>query len=528
MENHSKLRILFVEDLPSDTELAERTLSKHGIEFHSIRVETSEEFSKQLVEFSPDIVISDYNLPMFDGMQALKILIDFDDTIPFIIFTGSLNEETAVKCMKAGATDYVLKDRIRRLPFSLRDAISKKHALMAKEKAESSLRESEGRLKLALEVSEHGFWDWDMDSDEVYFSPGWYSMFGYGPDELPGTLDSWKSLLHPDDRDRVVSRLLGQLKKLEIFQMDFRMQSRSGRWVWVTGRGKPFDVDDKGVPHRAIGTFIDITSRKLAEQQMLRARMAAEEANRYKNELLANISHELKTPLSSVIGFSDVLLEGLSGSLNQRQKSHIQTIHKNGIRLLDLINKMLDLSRIESGKMDLVFENFDPGYIIQVVLSRTSSLAAKKDIEISAYIEPDVMVIVGDVEKVMEILYNLVENSLKFTHEGGTISINAWKEGKWVCISVSDSGIGIKDEDKERIFEPFVQVDGSATRKQGGVGLGLMLVREYVKMHKGEIHVESEWGKGSKFTLKLPANPPVFSQEISQEKSISDYSYSNK
>ncbi|WP_292468561.1 response regulator [Methanolobus sp.] len=118
MVKDSGLRILFVEDIPSDTELAERALFKQDIEFESMRVETIEEFSKQLEEFSPDIVISDYSLPVFDGMQALKILLDFDDSIPFIILTGSLNEETAVTCMKAGATDYVLKDRIKRLPFS--------------------------------------------------------------------------------------------------------------------------------------------------------------------------------------------------------------------------------------------------------------------------------------------------------------------------------------------------------------------------------------------------------------------------
>ncbi|WP_292466883.1 PAS domain-containing sensor histidine kinase [Methanolobus sp.] len=394
--------------------------------------------------------------------------------------------------------------------------------MAAKDKAEISLRESEGRLTLAMEVSEHGFWDWDMDSNNAYFSSGWYSMFGYSPDELPGTFEAWKSLLHPDDKDFVVSKLLEQLNKLEAFQMDFRMQGRSGRWVWVTGRGKPFEVDCEGVPHRAIGTFVDITSRKLAEQQMLRARIAAEEANRYKNELLANISHELKTPLSSVIGFSDVLLEGLSGSLNQIQKDHVSTIYKNGNRLLDLINKMLDLSRIESGEMDLHFQSFDPGYIIHVVLSRTSSMAAKKDIVINTMIDPDVASITADADKITAILYNLVENSLKFTHEGGTISINTRKVGDRFYISVSDTGIGIKDEDMDRIFDPFVQVDGSASRKQGGAGLGLMLVREYVKMHKGAIHVESEYGKGSIFTLELPIYPPALSWNLSHDTSVRD------
>ncbi|MEZ5334597.1 MAG: ATP-binding protein [Methanolobus sp.] len=487
---------------------------KAGNKFESVRVETSEDFSKQLIEFVPDIVISDYSLPVFDGMQALQLLLDFDDSIPFIVSTGSLNEETAVKCMKAGATDYVLKDRIKRLPFAVREAIDKKVALQAKDKAECSLRKSEERLKLAMEVSEHGFWDWNMDTNEAYFSPGLYSMLGYSPEEIPGTFDSWQSLVHPDDKEDVFSNLLPQLTSLKTFQMDFRMQKQSGEWIWVTGRGKPFDIDPSGVPHRAVGTFINITSRKIAEEQMLRARIAAEEANRYKNELLANISHELKTPLSSVIGFSDVLLEGLSGPLSPVQKDHVMTIHKNGNRLLDLINKMLDLSRIESGEMDLTFETFDPVYIVNVVLSRTNTLASKKNICIKTRFDQDAGSLTADTDKITAILYNLVENSLKFTHEGGSVQISTLKEEPHLMISVSDSGIGIKEEDLDRIFEPFVQVDGSTIRKQGGAGLGLMLVMEYTKMHNGEVYVSSEYGKGSIFTVKLPLSPAKYPAKI--------------
>lgn len=517
MEKQCCLRILFVEDLPSDTELAERTLLRQGIIFESVRVENSEDFSKQLIDLSPDIVISDYSLPRFDGMQALKILLDFDDSIPFIVVTGSLNEETAVKCMKAGATDYVLKDRIKRLPFAVMEAIDKKVALQAKEKAEISLRKSEERLKLAMDVSEHGFWDWDMDTNEAYFSPGWYSMFGYSPGELPATFDTLESLIHPDERDDVIPVLLEKLKCLDSFQMDFRMHARSGAWIWVTGRGKPFEVDENSVPHRAIGTFIDITAGKTAEEQMLRARIAAEEANRYKNELLANISHELKTPLSSVIGYSDVLLEGLSGALTPAQREHVMTIHKNGNRLLELINKMLDLSRIESGEMNLVFETFDPVYIINVVLSRISPLASKKNIHVRTRFDRETGIITADADKITAIVHNLVENALKFTPKGGSVSIVTAKEENFLKISVSDSGIGIKEDDLERIFEPFVQLDGSASRRQGGAGLGLMLVQEYVKMHQGEIHVSSEYGKGSTFTVKLPVSPTKIQAKQSGE-----------
>jgi PAS domain S-box-containing protein len=409
--------------------------------------------------------------------------------------------------MKEGATDYILKDRIRRLPYSVREALDKKEAYLAKDKAESSLRESEERLKLAIDVSGQGFWDWDMDTDKVYYSQGWYSMFGYSPGELPETFDAWKSILHPDDRDIVLSRLLDNLRNREIFQMDFRMCSSDGTWIWVTGHGKPFDIDEENVPHRAIGTCIDINDRKLAEQQMVKARIAAEEANQYKNELMANITHELKTPLSSVIGFSDVLLEGMPGQLNDDQKEYLSIINKSGSRLLELVNRMLDLSMIESGKMDVSYESFNPEYVLSIVLKRASSMAAKKNICVNSAVEDGLEEIIADADKVTEMLYNLVENSLKFTPEGGKISISVKEKGGNVYFAVSDTGIGIENKDMDRIFEPFVQVDGSTSRKQGGVGLGLMLVREYVRMHNGDVHVESEYENGSTFTLKLPRTP---------------------
>jgi len=522
MEYDSGLRILFVEDVPSDMELAERILRKDGLLFSSIRVENTAEFLKQLDEFRPDLIISDYSLPAFDGMHALKLLLEYDSGIPFIVLTGSLNEETAVKCMKEGATDYVLKDRIKRLPYSVRDALDKKDTLAAKEAAEVSLRESEERLNLAIDVSGQGFWDWDMDTDKVYFSQGWYSMLGYSPGELPETFDAWKSILHPEDRNFVLSRLLDNLRNREIFQMDFRMCSSDGTWIWITGHGKPFGIDENNVPHRAVGTCIDITDRKFAEQQMVRARIAAEEANQYKTELLANISHELKTPLSSVIGFSDVLMEGIPGKLNDSQREYLSIINKSGNQLLELVNRMLDMSMIESGRMDLSYESFSPDYVLSIVLKRTSSMAAKKNICVNSIVDPGLEEIIADADKVTEMLYNIVENSLKFTHEGGKMSISVKENGGDVYFEVSDTGIGIEKKDMERIFEPFVQLDGSTKRKHGGVGLGLMLVREYAKMHHGEVLVESEYGKGSTFTLKLPRVPENQILNIQKSQEVDD------
>jgi signal transduction histidine kinase len=162
---------------------------------------------------------------------------------------------------------------------------------------------------------------------------------------------------------------------------------------------------------------------------------------------------------------------------------------------------------IESGKMDVIYESFSPEYVLSIVLKRTSSMAAKKKVCVNSAVDQNLEEIIADADKVTEMLYNLVENSVKFTPEGGKISISVTENGGDVYFTVSDTGIGIEKKDMERIFEPFVQLDGSTSRKQGGVGLGLMLVREYAKMHNGDIRVESEFGNGSTFTLKLPRTP---------------------
>ncbi|MDP2217506.1 MAG: PAS domain-containing protein [Methanolobus sp.] len=628
MEENNQLRILFVEDMPSDMELAERELTKNGISFVSIRVETRDEFIKNLDSFKPDLVISDYSLPSFDGMQALKLLLEHDGTIPFIVFTGSMNEETAVACMKAGATDYIIKEYTKRLPFAVREALLKKKMSLSRDRAEKelaqkkeelnnyfdnaldlfcivstdglfvrlnkawervlglrveelegktildfvhpddlrttadvfsllqngkeisgfvnrfrcidgsyrwiewksspkdnliyaaarditdrkqaedALKESEERLQLAMEVSEHGFWDWDMDSNKAYFSPKWYTILGYEPNELAMNFGTWSGLLHPDERDIVLESLMAHLRALQYFKMDYRMRSKSGEWVWVTGRGRSFKVDGNGVPHRAVGTYVDITRRKKAEEQMLLARIAAEEANRSKSEFLGNMSHELRTPLSGVIGFSDILLEELSAGMNETQIKYISTINRSGNQLLHIINKILEISCIDSGSMCIRLDRLSIHSAVEHTYTSLNSLAVRKRIELRTDIDSRLTEITADVEKFKSILYNLVENSIKFTPEGGIVTIRAIPEVNHIKISVSDTGIGIPDQEKGRIFEPFFQVDSSASRSYGGTGLGLMLVKEYVKMHEGTIWVESEPGKGSTFTFIIPIGTP--------------------
>ena len=875
MTDSQALKILFVEDVPEDLELAKRKIKSSGIEFESFLAEHEEDFLKGLYEFKPDVIISDYMLPEFDGMRALELALTYNSNIPFIILTGSMNEEIAVEAMKAGATDYILKERINRLPFAIREAIDVKKALVEKKlamdalrsmseivqqspfsvisttlegiitswnngaerifgyksdealgknvsllyhaddkevlqndviepllakgynqvqtrllrkggkpfigslslwivkdgagnpvgmvgytfditreveaenelrikdqaiesdidgivlldlngnityanssalrmwgydnqeevigrkvkdftvsdsdgelileelqkhafksefnaqrkdgsefpvllsasrimdedgkvisymgslvdftekkkadealetsekmyrllaentmdciwsmgmdlvftysnyaihdilgyfpeewvgsnlqdhcdeenfvkmlkyvsigmenapstesilfqvemldkkgnsvpveimgkiifdekgapvsiqgtsrditkrvHAENALKESEERLELALMVSEHGFWVWDLDQDDFYFNPKSYTMLGYEDDEFPMSIDAWGKLMHPDDRKQVIPEIIDCVENGNPFSFEIRMASKDGDWTWVLAKGNTFNL--KSGKHWAIGTLVDITERKKTEEQMLLARIAAEEANRCKNELLANMNHELRTPLNSIIGFSGVLLDGSLGQVSAEQEKYLRLMNNEGHRLLSLINHVLDLSKIESDGLTLNFSNFDPVLVAENVMESIQMLARKKNIRTSMSVDRDIGIITADVDKFREILYNLIENALKFTPEEGNIIVVMNRRDDDLEVSVQDTGIGIAEEDRERIFDAFVQVDGSNTRRYGGAGLGLVLVREYLKMHNGCIRVESETGKGSKFIFKIPVYP---------------------
>lgn len=234
------------------------------------------------------------------------------------------------------------------------------------------------------------------------------------------------------------------------------------------------------------------------------ANVRLREMDRLKSEFLANMSHELRTPLTAIIGFSELLVDRVMGEINDEQAGCIENVLTSGQHLLKLINDILDLSKIEAGKMELHLETFELSFIIDFVRKTISSLAEKKGLALKVDIAEDIPHIYADPGKIKQLLINLVGNAIKFTPEGGTITIGAeFKDGCFI-ISVADTGIGIRQEDRDRIFQEFQQAEGSTSREYGGTGLGLTLTRKLTEMHGGKIELESEHGKGSKFTVYIP------------------------
>ncbi len=244
---------------------------------------------------------------------------------------------------------------------------------------------------------------------------------------------------------------------------------------------------------------------KAAVVQAKKMAVRAEYANRVKNEFLTNMSHELRTPLNSVIGFSDMLLTGLKGDLTDGQLRYVSNVKNSGVHLLNLINDILDISKIESGNVKLIHEKFNIYELMLEIYNIILPQASNRYIDVEIEEPHEKLEVWADKSKTKQVIFNLLGNAIKFSSERGKVSVYFKKiDYRWVETTVEDNGIGIPEDQYEVIFDPFIQVDGSTSRKYGGTGLGLGLAKKIVQMHGGTIHVESEVGKGSRFMFTLP------------------------
>ena len=251
---------------------------------------------------------------------------------------------------------------------------------------------------------------------------------------------------------------------------------------------------------------IDVMTETLEQSSktLRKKNVQLEEATQAKSEFLAHMSHELRTPLNVIMGFSELMLDGVSGKVNKEQRQCLNDIWGGGQHLLGLVNDILDLSKIESGKMELKLRDIELPSVTESLRSEIMPMLAPRKQSLDIKAEKGLPLVRADRAKVTQVLLNLLSNSSKFTPDGGKLRVEAVRENNWCRVSVIDNGIGIKQEDQERIFEPFCQLDSALEKEERGTGLGLTIARQIVEKHGGRIWVESEYGKGSRFTFTLP------------------------
>jgi PAS domain S-box-containing protein len=365
---------------------------------------------------------------------------------------------------------------------------------------------SEEKFRNIFEGAIEGIKVADINTKKFKFvNPALCSMLGYTEEEL---LQMKTIEIHPqNDLEYVLSELGAQERGEKTLLSSIPCQRKDGTTIYVDMSIFYAMID--GIKC-TVGFYTDVTDLEKIEDEMRDAKIAkftAEESNRVKSEFLATMSHELRTPLNSIIGFSDLMICGSVGEMADKQKKFLDNISLSGKHLLSLINNILDLSKIEAGKMELDYERFDVYATIDEVKQLVSPLADKNGVKLEILKDESLEKIDADRVKFKQILFNLASNAIKFTPRRGEVTIIAVKVNDKVQFSVKDTGIGISEEDRNKLFQPFTQIESTINRRYEGTGLGLSLVKRMVELHGGSVWVESELGKGTTFTFELPLEP---------------------
>jgi len=635
------LKILFNEDVPLDAELIWRELTKNEISFKKLLVDNKKDFIEGLKSFDPDLIISDYSLPQFTGMQALLIRNEISPLTPFILVTGSNNETVAVDCMRAGADDYILKDNLSRLGPAVVNSLNKKELLKEKKQIEAELIQSEERFRGFYGNVTIGMYRTTKNGKIIMANPALVKMLGfetfdeleqrnlekegYEPDyprsvfletiekhnEIIGLESAWhkrdgstifvresarairdeqgqilyfdgtiediterklaeeaisqeRSMLRTlidnlpdpiyvldincrkviannadvknigaDSEDEVLGKtdielfpgevglrghavneeIISSGKEMLELEEDFIDKDGVRRWLLTT---KIPLRNNHGTITGLVGIGHDITERKQNEKELIRAKEKAEEGDRLKSAFLTNMSHEIRTPMNGILGFTELLKEPLLTV--EEQQGFIQTIQISGARMLNTINSIVDISKIESGLISVNIKETNLNEKIEFTYKFFKPEVESKGLKFlfKTGLPTNEAIINTDNEKVYGILTNLVRNAIKFTYEGSIEFGYVLKSDSEIVersrnaeleFFVKDTGVGIPENQKELIFGRFRQGSESHNRGYEGSGLGLSISKSYAEMLGGKIWVESEEGKGSTFYFTIPYNP---------------------
>jgi len=372
--------------------------------------------------------------------------------------------------------------------------------------AQRRLQASEATYRLILEEATDMITRLNPDGTTTLVSPAVRQILGYEPEEIIGQRSI--DFAHPDDLPSVIAATREAQANGSMATFEHRRRHRDGHFVWLESRVRFLVHPQTGAPDGAIAISREIGQRKEFEQELLAARERAELASKTKSRFLANMSHELRTPLNAIIGFSDIMMREMFGPIgNERYTEYVRIVNESGGLLLELINDVLDMSRIEAGKYRLNVEDFEIREPIDAVVQMLSNRAMEKHLIIETRLTPPDLRAVADKRVLTQILLNLMSNAVKFTDAGGRIEVGATAGKTDVRLWVSDTGIGIPPEFLSRIAEPFEQAANDMTRAHGGSGLGLALVKSLVALHGGAFAITSVLREGTCVTVTLPLEP---------------------
>ena len=371
--------------------------------------------------------------------------------------------------------------------------------------AEEALKSSEERYALVIDASEQGIWDWNVETNEVFFSEQWKKQIGYNDHELKNDFNTWIEHLHPDEREycqNAVSAYLNQ--PVEHFFLEFRFRHKDGTYRWIHNKASSLK-NDEGKVIRMFGTHKDITERKIADAKILEINKQLTELNATKDKFFNIIAHDLKSPFNSIVGFSELLVDMARDKDYDEMGKYAGIIHQSAHRAIDLLVNLMEWARSQTGRIEFNPEIFEMDELINNVVELLSDNAAQKSIKISKTM-PSKGIAKADKAMISTVLRNLIANSIKFTKPGGEIILSVTENNSEITVAVRDNGIGIPAHLTAKLFRLDESFTTRGTEKEQGTGLGLILCKEFVEKNGGKIWVESTENKGTVFTFTVPGN----------------------
>lgn len=378
----------------------------------------------------------------------------------------------------------------------------------ARREAAKRLRELSNKLELSLESGQIGCWGYDAETGKLEWDDRMFALYGISPPDFPESQEVWETALTEQDRSAVDNLLKECIRDAKPFDAQFTIRLPNGQVRHIQAKANMIP-GDSGATRRVVGINYDISAMIAREKTLEELNRQLEMATRQKDEFLANMSHELRTPLNSILGMSEAIQIGVYGPLDQPKVQPIQRIEESGRHLLSLINDILDLAKIEAGKIALAPEPTNISALCTSVVRLMEETARGKGIELSSGYDPDIPDMLVDPRRLRQILLNLLSNAVKFTQPGGGVRLETKldRAAQTMVISVSDTGDGIPADKLSLLFQPFTQLEPALTRRHGGTGLGLSIVKKLVELHGGSVAVQSTVGKGSVFSVRCPCIP---------------------
>jgi len=508
------IRVLHVDDNAFDRELVRNALESESGDFQVIEAKSRREFEQRLGQGGFDIVVSDFNILGFDGLQVLDAVAASAPLTPVVIVTGTGTEEIAVEALKRGAADYVIKhiSHIQKLPQTIAAVLENCRLKQENERTWQAIRSSEERFRALAQNAPVGIFETDAAGAYVFVNERWAAIVGQAGRVVLG--GNWLQTVHPEDRAAVAAAWREVSDQGAEFEAEYRVDSSTAGTRWVWNQATPLH-DAQTQVCGYIGTLADITERKLMVEALAQAKLAAEAGSRAKSVFLSNMSHELRTPLSGIMGMLNL---SLSCNLGSETAEWLGLAKKAGHSILKIFDDILDLSSIENNAMTLVTRRYSPAEMLRGLTKRFELRAREKGLELTVRLAPDLpAVVLGDVRRLEQVLSNLLDNALKFT-QLGEIVIEAGLEEQQpfptLRFAIQDTGCGVAPENIERLFQPFTQIDDSLAKQFQGTGLGLVIGKKLVEMMEGRIEVQSTARQGSVFTVHLPLRLPQGKAEL--------------